>query len=124
MSASASASILIIDDNVDAADSLALMLRLMRYRVHVAYGGCEGIAAALNLLPHVVLLDIGMPRLNGFKVAREIRDALGPGIRLIAYTAWGDIATVRHCKEAGFDHHLMKPAGLSDILALADPGNS
>jgi two-component system, chemotaxis family, CheB/CheR fusion protein len=115
---------LIVDDNVDAADSLSFALHILQYRVQVAYNGLEGVAAALEDPPDVVLLDIGMPSPDGFEVATRIRRVLGPAVLLIAHTAWGDVATLRRCKEAGFDHHLTKPADLSDILALIDPRGS
>jgi CheY-like chemotaxis protein len=72
----------------------------------------------------VVLLDIDMPTLDGFVVATRIRQALGATVLLIAHTAWEDVATLRRCKEAGFDHHRTKPAEPSDALALVDPRGS
>jgi len=116
--------ILVVDDNVDAADTLAFVLHMLQYRVQVAYDGWEGVAAALEDPPDVVLLDIGMPSLDGYEVAARLRQALGATVLLIAHTAWGDAATLRRCKEAGFDHHLTKPAGLVQIVALVDPRGS
>jgi CheY-like chemotaxis protein len=106
---------------VHAADSLSFALDRLRYGVRAIYNGVEGVAVALEDAPDVVFLDLDMPNLDGFEVATRIRQALGPAVLLIAHTAWGDDATLRRCKEAGFDHHLLKPANLLDILSLADP---
>ena len=102
--------ILVVDDNEDAVDSLGMLLRLTGNQVHVAYDGLEAVGAVVAFQPDVVLMDIGLPKLNGFEVARRIREQPGGGdIRLIALTGWGQEEDRRRTREAGFDHHLTKP---------------
>ena len=102
--------ILIVDDNQDAADSLGVLLRMMGHEVHTAHDGLEAVGAVTVFHPEVVLLDIGLPKLNGYEVARRIRDQPGgAAILLVALTGWGQNEDRRRSKEAGFDHHLTKP---------------
>ncbi len=109
------------DDNRDAADSLAMMLRLVGYEVHAAHDGQEAVEAAGRLRPDVVLLDIGMPKLNGLQAARHIREQpWGRQMVLVAITGWGQEEDKRRATEAGFDHHLTKPvdpAALQELLS-------
>jgi PAS domain S-box-containing protein len=102
--------ILIADNDSDAADSLAELLRLEGYKVHLAYDGAEALAMFARVDPDAALLDIGMPKLSGLEVARAIRRQLG-GERatLIAVTGWAQDRDRRLALEAGFDHHLTKP---------------
>jgi CheY-like chemotaxis protein len=121
--------ILVADDNRDAAESLAMMLRLAGHEVHTAHDGQEAVEAAAWFRPEVVLLDIGMPRLNGYDACRRIREeAWGKGIVLAALTGWGQEEDKFRSREAGFDEHLTKPvepAALEKILAgLATRGES
>ena len=113
--------ILVVDDNRDAADSLAMLLRMMGNEVHTAHDGLEAVGAAAAFQPDVVLLDIGLPKLNGYEAARRIREqAGGSDMVLIALTGWGQEEDRRRSKEAGFDHHLTKPvefAALQKLLA-------
>jgi PAS domain S-box-containing protein len=113
--------ILVADDNRDAADSLAMMLRLLGHEVHAAYDGPEALEAAGWFRPDVALLDLGMPKLNGLEVARHIRgQPCGRGMFLVAVTGWGQEEDKRRAAEAGFDHHLTKPvepAQLEKLLA-------
>src|SRR4029077_7662459 len=103
-------SILVADDNQDAAESLALLLELSGHQVHAVFDGEAAIGAAEELLPDVALLDIGMPKADGYEVARRIRDhAWGKQIYLVALTGWGQPADKRQAEEAGFDAHLVKP---------------
>jgi CheY-like chemotaxis protein len=102
--------ILVVDDNRDAADSLAMLLRCLGADVNVAYSG----AAALEMLdacrPTIILLDLGMPELDGYDVARQIRQhPVHAKVRLIALTGWDQEADRLRTQEAGFDHHLVKP---------------
>jgi len=119
--------ILIVDDNRDSADSLAMMLRLAGNEVETAYDGEEGVRAAERFRPHVGLLDIGMPRLNGEEACRRIRaKPWGADVMLIALTGWGQEDDRRRTVEAGFDAHVVKPvdpAVLLDLLARA-PGRA
>jgi signal transduction histidine kinase/CheY-like chemotaxis protein len=117
--------ILVVDDNRDSTDSLAALLRLMGHDVHTAYDGLEAVQAAATWRPDVVLLDIGLPRMNGHEVAGRIREQpCGTGMALIALTGWGTEEDKRRALEAGFDHHLTKavgPAALEKLLALIAP---
>ena len=102
--------VLIADDNLDAAESLQLWLQLAGHEVRIAANGTEALSVAEAFLPEVVLLDLGMPEVSGFDVARRIRAApWGRGIVLIALTGWGQEEDRRRTAEAGFDHHLTKP---------------
>lgn len=111
--------ILVADDNSDSADSLAMLLRISGHEVHTCYDGQEGLEAAVKLRPEVVLLDIGMPKLNGHDVCRRIREQpWGRAVLIIALTGWGDEQTRRRTREAGFDGHLTKPVDLSTLTEL------
>ena len=102
--------VLVVDDNVDVADSLARLLRLLGSEVRTAHDGLEGVEAAAAYRPDLILLDIGMPRLNGYDACRRIREQpWGKGIRIVAVTGWGQDEDKRHSQEAGFDRHLVKP---------------
>jgi PAS domain S-box-containing protein len=102
--------VLIVDDNRDAADSLNLLLASMGQNVYVAYDGQSAISAAKTFKPDVVLLDIGMPHMSGYEVARALRaDASAVNAALIAVTGWGQDADKERAKEAGFTHHFVKP---------------
>jgi CheY-like chemotaxis protein len=111
--------ILIVDDNVDAAASLAMILRIVGNEVRIAHDGEEGFNAALVFRPDVILLDIGMPRLNGFDTARRIRqEPWGRNVSLLALTGWGHDEDRRKSQDAGFDHHLVKPVEPEALLRL------
>jgi PAS domain S-box-containing protein len=102
--------LLVIDDNQDAANSLAMLLRMQGYEVRVAHSGAEALALTRSYTPQVVFLDIGMPGMDGYEVARKLR--LQPGLHsvvLAAVTGWGQEEDRRRTTEAGFDHHLVKP---------------
>jgi PAS domain S-box-containing protein len=108
--------ILVVDDNQDSVDSIAILLRAMGNEVHTAHDGLEAVAAVAEFQPDVVLLDLGLPKLNGFDAARSIREQPGGRERvLIALTGWGQEEDRRRSKEAGFDHHLTKPIDF-DVL--------
>jgi CheY-like chemotaxis protein len=115
--------VLVVDDNRDFADSLAAVLRLAGNEVCVTYDGLEAVGAAGMWRPDIVLLDIGLPHLNGYDTARRIRDTLGKRTPLlVAITGWGQEEDRRRSRAAGFDHHLVKPidpAELSSFLAAA-----
>ena len=117
--------ILVVDDNRDSADSIAMLLRLTGSDIHTAYDGVQGVEAAEQLRPDVVLLDIGMPRLNGEEACRRIRSAAwGRRMTLIALTGWGQEEDRQRCLNAGFDHHLTKPVDFPTLLELLDsPGD-
>jgi len=110
MTSAAGKRILIADDNLDAAESLQLWLQLSGHEVQIAASGVAALELAATFLPEVALLDLGMPGLNGFDVARRIRKApWGKSMVLIALTGWGQEEDRRRTAEAGFDHHLTKP---------------
>jgi len=101
--------VLIVDDNVDAADSLALMLRAMGHEVEVAHDGRSGVEISRRTRPEIVLLDIAMPEMSGYEAAREIRRFLGAGVRIIAVSGYGQDQNRCRSPEPGFDQHLVKP---------------
>ena len=111
--------ILVVDDNRDSADSLSLLLQVTGHDVRTAYDGQEALVEAGRFLPDVVLLDIGMPKLNGYEAARRIRDEpWGKKMLLIAQTGWGQEEDRRRSREAGFDAHLTKPVDHLKLLKL------
>ena len=113
--------ILVVDDNRDSADSLCKLLRLDGHEVVAAYDGLEAVESAASFLPHIILLDIGLPKLNGFEVARRIRQRHAEACPvLVALTGWGQDSDRKASREAGFDAHLVKPvddATLGRLLA-------
>lgn len=109
---------LVVDDNEDSASSLAMLLSIDGHEVQVAHDGIAAVEAAERFGPDVVLLDIGLPRLNGYEACRRIRSqGSGSSIAIIALTGWGQEEDRRKSREAGFDHHLIKPI---DYDALKD----
>ncbi|MCY7313460.1 MAG: response regulator, partial [Pseudoxanthomonas sp.] len=113
----ASRRILVVDDNRDSAASLAELLQLDGHQTHIAHDGLEAVEAAERVRPDVVLLDIGLPKLNGFDAARRIREQpWGKDMVLVALTGWGQDEDRRKSSEAGFNAHLVKPV---DPMALA-----
>jgi signal transduction histidine kinase/CheY-like chemotaxis protein len=119
--------VLVVDDNVDTAESLAELLVLAGHEVWKAHTGPAALAAALEHLPNVVLLDIGLPELNGYDVAKRIRQHPGShNIVLVAMTGYGQATDRIRAQEAGFDHHLVKPAdfGLVEQILANVPENA
>jgi len=116
--------ILIADDNQDAVESLAILLEVANHEVHKAYDGETAFATARDIQPDVILLDIGMPKMNGYEVATKIRrEPWGKPIHLVALTGWGQEADQRNSREAGFDVHLVKPVtfgALNRLLATLE----
>jgi signal transduction histidine kinase/ActR/RegA family two-component response regulator len=109
--------VLIVDDNHDAVDSLAELLRMVGHNVQTAYDGQSVVDAASHFEPDVVVLDIGMPRVDGYAAARAIRaQPWGADILLIAMTGWAQTEDKRRAAEAGFDTHLVKPVSLEALL--------
>jgi PAS domain S-box-containing protein len=117
--------ILVADDLRDSVESLAMMLRLAGHDIQAAHDGLAAVQAAATFRPDVVLLDIGMPRMNGYEAARHIRgQPWGKDMALIALTGWGLEEDRRRALEAGFDHHLTKPvdpAALEKLIAMIAP---
>jgi PAS domain S-box-containing protein len=103
--------VLVVDDSEDAALSLGLILQTAGHATRVALDGASALEAAREFRPELAFLDIGMPRMNGYELARKIRgEAWGKSIRLVAVTGWGQERDRQQAKEAGFDAHLVKPA--------------
>ncbi len=113
--------LLVVDDNRDAADSLAMLLRLQGHEVRVAHDGPAALEMVKGYCPALVFLDIGMPGMDGYEVARRLRQQPGlENVRLAALTGWGQQEDRRRTAEAGFDHHLVKPVepkALDGLLA-------
>jgi PAS domain S-box-containing protein len=113
------ARILVVDDNEDAARSLSLLLRHRGHEVRTAHDGVEAVTAATEFRPAIAILDIGLPKLNGYDVARRIRsEPWGQDVMLIALTGWGQGEDKLRAREAGFDHHLTKPVDPAELLHL------
>jgi PAS domain S-box-containing protein/excisionase family DNA binding protein len=111
--------VLIVDDNVAAADMLSKVVRLLGHEVRTAHDGREALDVASDFRPDVVLMDLGMPNMNGYEAARRIRLAgWGGDVLLIALTGWGQDEDKRRTLEAGFDFHLVKPADPSRLKQL------
>jgi two-component system CheB/CheR fusion protein len=113
--------ILVVDDNIDNADSLARLLRLYGHTVQVAYEGVSALSTAESFGPEVVLLDLGLPGLDGFEVARQLSArAVNPKALLIAISGYGQESDLRRSREAGFAHHLVKPVDLGLLTEALD----
>jgi len=112
--------VLVVDDNQDAADSLAMLLLAQGDAVRTAYDGEEAVQMDEAFLPQIVLLDIGLPKMSGFDVARHIRARRGPGVLIVAITGWGQEGDRQRSREAGFDHHFTKPVDIERLLELID----
>jgi PAS domain S-box-containing protein len=111
--------ILVVDDNRDSAMTLAMLLKLRGNVTQTAYDGIEAVEAAEIFRPDVVLLDIGLPRMNGYEAARKIREqSWGADMSLVALTGWGQDEDRRKSQEAGFNGHLVKPVELADLMKL------
>jgi CheY-like chemotaxis protein len=119
--APAGCNILVVDDNRDAASSLAVLLKNSGNQTYLAHDGLAAVEAAKRLKPDVVLLDIGLPKMNGYDVCRAIRhEPWGKKMVIVALTGWGQEDDRRRSSETGFDAHLVKPveyAELSNLLA-------
>lgn len=114
--------ILVVDDNVDGATSLALLLELGGHEVSVAFNGTDALERIPVLKPHVLLLDIGLPGLSGFDICRQVRAMPeGAGMVIVALTGWGQEQDRARSREAGFDAHLVKPVGHEDLLRTLRP---
>ena len=113
--------VLVVDDNVDAAVSLGMLLKLAGQEVRVAYDGPAAIRHATEFRPELVLLDIGMPGMDGYEVCRRLRQELAlDKATVVALTGWGQDDDRRRSHEAGFDHHIVKPVEPSALQRLLD----
>ncbi len=113
-----------VDDNLDSAMSLEMLLELMGQDIQTAHDGLAAVEAAEQFRPDMILLDIGLPKLNGYDACRRIREQpWSRGMEIVALTGWGQEDDLRRSKEAGFDDHLVKPVGLAILeKLLARPG--
>jgi len=109
----------VVDDNGDSAESLAVLLQINGHETHTAHDGLEAVEAAEQLRPDVVLLDIGLPRLNGYDAARRIREQPW-GMVLVAVTGWGQEEDRHKSRDAGFDAHIVKPVDHGALMKLLD----
>jgi len=115
--------VLVVDDNLDAARSLGRLLRILGVEVEVSHDGASALALMQTFRPAVVLLDLGMPKMDGYEVARRIRnDPAFADVLLIAVTGWGQQQDRERTAQAGFDHHLVKPADIDTIESLLASG--
>jgi CheY-like chemotaxis protein len=112
--------VLVVDDNADSAESLSLLLELMGHTVRTAHDGEQALVEADAFRPDLVLMDIGMPRMDGYEAARRLRQqSWSAQTVLVALTGWGQDEDKRRSEDAGFDHHLIKPvepAALESLL--------
>jgi CheY-like chemotaxis protein len=111
--------VLIVDDNADSASSVATLLQLQGHEVHVEHAGHTALRAAADYRPDVILLDIGLPGMNGYEIARRLRE--NPQfneVSLIAVTGYGREADVQQAAQAGFNHHLVKPVDYDKLTGL------
>ena len=116
--------VLVVEDNADAREMLAAVLRLHGHEVHEAADGADALALAARVEPELMLVDIGLPILDGYEVARRVRRLASQPRHLIALTGYGQPEDRRLCLEAGFDDHVVKPVDLTRILSLIDPSGS
>jgi CheY-like chemotaxis protein len=112
--------VLVVDDNADAASLLAELCATIGHDVKVALDGPQALTALDGFTPEVAILDIGLPVMDGYELARRVRDKLGAACRLIALTGYGQEHDRRRSHEAGFDAHLVKPVDPSLVLAMID----
>ena len=111
--------LLVVDDNVDAASSLAMLLRTEGHEIRITHDGPAALRVARELRPHVMFLDIGLPGLDGFEVAKALRrEPVFEGILLVAMTGYGQQADRDRSRQAGFDHHLVKPADFDQVRQI------
>jgi CheY-like chemotaxis protein len=111
--------VLVVDDSVDTADSLALLVKALGHEVRTAYDGPSALPAAVDFLPDVAVLDLGLPELNGYEVAERIRQQpWAGGLVLIAMTGYGQESDRQRSRMAGFDHHLVKPADFGEVQRI------
>jgi PAS domain S-box-containing protein len=111
--------VLIVDDNRAAADSLSVVVDQLGHEVRTAYGGAEAVAMAATFRPHVMMMDLGMPNMDGYEAARRIRaQPWGEQLLLVAVSGWGQEQHKSRATEAGFDHHVVKPIEAGDIQTI------
>jgi DNA-binding response OmpR family regulator len=113
--------ILVVDDNVDCANTLARALRVAGHTVHVAFDGKSAMELARKVLPEIVMLDLGLPDMTGYELCSKIREQAGSNLLLaIAITGWHDEAARQQSLRAGFDQHFVKPVRFEEIERAID----
>ena len=111
--------VLVVDDHADGATSMCRLLRALGHDAREASDGLAGVEAAAEFRPHAVLVDIGMPKLDGYDVARALRaEPWGKNMLIVAVTGWGQASDKQRAMEAGFDHHLTKPVVIKDLTRV------
>jgi PAS domain S-box-containing protein len=110
--------VLVVDDNADAARALELVLKSLGHETRVEHDGERALKVAAEFRPEIVLLDLGMPGMDGYELARRLRRAQGPGLHVIAVTGWGQEDDRQRTREAGFDLHLVKPVDPHDLARI------
>lgn len=111
--------VLIVDDDADNAESLALLLTSTGHETAVAHDGPDALQQLPAFRPHVVLLDLGLPVMDGYETCHRLRaEPAGHGVLVVALTGWGQEEDRRKTREAGFDRHLVKPVDPSELLQL------
>ncbi len=115
--------VLIVDDNRDGAESLAMLLSVDGHEVRFACDAEQGLALAESFKPEVALLDIGLPKLNGYELAKRLRKSSAATLKLVAITGWGQADDKRRAAAAGFDHHLTKPVDFDTMRAILAEGH-
>ena len=114
--------ILVVDDNTDSAAALALLLQASGHAAFTAHDGLEALKAAERLQPDAILLDLGLPKLNGYEVCRRLREQpWGKHVVIVALTGWGQIEDRQRSMDAGFDAHLVKPPHYTALMQLLMP---
>ena len=113
--------VLLIEDNDDGREMMAMMLEAQQYQVDTAIDGYEGLRRAAEALPDIALVDIGLPGIDGYEVARRMRqDPATSHVKLIALTGYGQESDRRRALDAGFDAHLVKPVDMSRLLEVLE----
>jgi two-component system, sensor histidine kinase len=112
--------VLVVDDNVDAAETLGEAIRMFGHEVEVVHDGDSALDAARRFLPEIVFLDIGLPGMDGYEVARKLRASWAPDtmLVLVAVTGFGQGSDRIRSRDAGFDHHLVKPVDLETVVSV------
>lgn len=123
MSTSPETRVLIVDDNHDSADSLSELLAMRGFATRTAYDGFLALDAALSFQPHIIILDLGMPKFTGDEVAPMLRQVKKlEHVHIIALTGWDDSESRALTSRTGFDHHLTKPVQLPELFAALEAG--
>jgi len=111
-----------VDDNRDAATALQMFLKLLKHDTRVAFSGQQAVDYAEEFRPDTIIMDIGMPEMDGFEAARRIRERpWALGTQMVALTGWGQDDDRRRSRESGFDHHFTKPLNTDALLGLLEP---